>query len=144
MRVEYGDDGNYLFFLNNSYIKELDYTSKEDIGKYIKEVLLLYKKIYNIELSGFYNVNVYLNEKVGMYIEINKDKKYDFYKDEVNLKISIYYDKCFYFKTYIYEVISNYKWEFINDYYYVKVDDIDTDDIINLVEYGNFVYNEIN
>ena len=143
MRVEYSD-GDYLFFINSRYIKELDYTSKEEIGKYIKEMLLLYKKIYNIELSGFYDANVYLNEKVGMYIEINKDKKYDFYKDEVNLKISIYYDKCFYFKTYMYEVISKYKWKFINDYYYVKVDDINSDDIINLVEYGNFVYDETN
>lgn len=142
MKVEYDGDDNYLFFINSGYIKKLDYKSKEDIGKHIKEILLTYKKIYGIELNGFYNVNIYLNEKIGMYIELNKNKKYDFYHDEVNLKISICNDKYFYFKTDEFELIKNYKWKLLNDYYYVNVEDIDRGDIIVLSDYGEFIYDD--
>ena len=69
LKIESSLYNSYNIYLNNSYINS---NNCEDIGEFIKELIVKLKDIYNIKLKGFYDIDVYINRKVGMYIEIKK------------------------------------------------------------------------
>lgn len=141
MRLESDLKNNYIVFLSNDYIGDIDYTSKGKIGLYLKKIIVILKKRYNLVLKGFYEVNVYINKKVGMFIEINKIGEYDFDTEEIDLKIVVHFDSDFYFKTDNYDVISKYKnIKFFEDSYYIDVDDIGDNEVIKIIEMGEFIY----
>lgn len=136
-------NGSYVLFLSSGYIGSIDYDSKEEIGLYLKKIILLLKDSYDVVFNGFYYVNIYINEKLGMFIEIDNIEGYDSLDLDVDLKITVHYDSDFYFKTDNYDFINNYRRvKFSGNNYYINVDDIDTNDIIKIVEFGEFIYGE--
>lgn len=143
MKVESVGNDSYILFLSNDYIGTMAFDSKEEIGLYLKDIIVLLRKRYGLVLKGFYEVNIYLNEKVGMFIEIENIEDYDFLIEEIDLKIVIHFDSEVYFKTDNYDFISNYsRIKFLDNNYYINVVDINEKDIIRLIELGEFVYGD--
>ena len=144
MRVESNCGNSYSIYLNNLYIKDVNLSAKEEVGLFIKDLIVKLKNIYGITFKGFYEVEVYINKVVGVYMEIKKNNRYDFYMDEIDLKININYDSKVYYKTFDYFIINKYNGiKYKEGYYYIDIGDINniTDgDIIKLVECGTFSF----
>ena len=142
MRIESASNNDYSIFINSLYINDLAVNTKEEVGDFLKDLIVRLKNTYSITLKGFYEVEVYINRIIGMYIKMNKIKKFDFYMDEIDLKIDINFNSRVYYKTLDYFIISKYKGIKIKDgYYYISIDTIDNNDINSLVEHGTFDFN---
>lgn len=143
MKIESIGNDSYILFLSNDYIGTIDFDSKEEIGLYLKKIIVLLKNRYDLVLRGFYEVNIYINEKIGLFIEIENIEDYDFMTEDIDLRIVVHFDSDVYFKTDNYDVISNYsRIKFLNDNYYVSVEDISVNDIVKLIESGDFIYGD--
>lgn len=141
MRIESINSNDYSIYVNSLYINGLTINNKEEVGMFLKDLIVRLKNIYNITLKGFYEVEVYINKHIGIYIEIKKVKKIDFYMDEIDLKININFNSKVYYKTLQYFIINKYKGiKFKDGYYYINIDNISSSDINSLVEHGSFVF----
>lgn len=143
MKLESNSDNSYVVFLNAKYIDNINYSSKEEIGPFLKKTIVKLKSIYNLTLKGFYEVNFYINKKIGIFIELNRVEEYDFDTSDVDLKIIVHFDNTCYFKTDNYDYISDYsKIKYLKEYYYLNVEDVDETDIIKISEFGEFIYGD--
>lgn len=135
MRIENISLDNYSIFINNSYIDIGDYTDKNNIVKKVKEIIIKIQSMIN--LYGFYKVKVYVCKKIGLFIDIIKiDSNYS---DNLDLRVIVFLDEDVYVGVDDYFLVSDVKdIRNYNDKYYVKVNDLDN--ILNILEFGNFIY----
>jgi len=74
----------YLYNINN-----LDFKNKKDLEEYFKVLFKKLKEIYNIKISGYYNINVYIDNIYGIIIELEKEQLdyYDYFNNQVDMHI---------------------------------------------------------
>ena len=65
MRVSL-DDNKAIIYLNKYFLKDLDYSNKEEILK----LLLWLKKRVDIDLEGVYDVKVFCNKEKDLILEL--------------------------------------------------------------------------
>lgn len=136
MKIEYIDD-KLIIYLRDSFFKNYDI---KELTKDIKELFgkLLY--YYKIELSGLYEVMIYDNKKYGSILEIIK-KEDLFNPNVIDIKLKLFKDKDFYFKTNDFFILSSYNNIYYdNNDYYININNID--DINKVIEFGNILYNK--
>ena len=102
------EDKFLLVKIYKPYLKDIDIYNHEQIANFFKDIFLKIKKKYN--LSGLFYVDVYINDKYGMIIEINN---ICFYKNEFDIKIKFHLN-CIFFN----EIDSIELLDFENIYYY--------------------------
>ena len=131
MKIERINDTDYKIY----YYKDIGDSSLYDE---VKEIIKSIQK--RLKLKGFYKVLV-INKNIGLFIELKRIED-SFYKNTLDLKIEIK-DLDVYYKTTDYFVIKDmpdirYK----DGMYYCKVDD-SFDEILEKVEFGDFVFDTI-
>ena len=128
-------EGGYELFINNSFFN-IYLDNKKEMHEYIKNLILKLKRIYKINIKGFYKIKIYLN-KILTYINFIKidDDNYD--NDEIDFRILIIYNKEIYFKYEDYNLINNKNVFYYKDFYYINIDYLD--EFIKYLEYGNIV-----
>ena len=128
MKIEKINDTDYKIY----YYKSIDNKSLYD------EVKELIKKIQKkLKLKGFYKVIV-INKNIGLFIELKRIED-SLYRNTLDLKIEIV-DSEVYYKTTDYFVIKNYSnIKYKDGMYYCIVDD-SFDEILEKVEFGDFVF----
>ena len=140
MRLEIIDN-DYLVYLNSSYIDDFDINNNSELGKYIKDIILKIRKIYNIILEGFYEVHVYTLKYLGLIVEIKNIDRY--VSKTIDLKIIVHNDEDIYLKIEDYELIDNYTdVKYLDNYFYLKMDNIKEDDVFKLIEHYKIVYGD--
>ena len=133
-------DNKIIIYLNKENI-DFDIFNKENLEKYIKELVLNIKKIYGYKISGSYNVNIYENKKIGLIIEFIKKESFDFFPDLIDLKLNIFYDSDVYLKLDDYFLIKKYRNIYYNNNnFYIDVTDLIKKDILILSEFGKYIY----
>lgn len=133
-------DNKIIIYLNKENI-DFDISNKENLEKYIKELVLNIKKIYGYKILGSYNVNIYENKKIGLIIEFIKKESFDFFPDLIDLKLNIFYDSDVYLKLDDYFLIKKYKNIYYNNNnFYIDVTDLIKKDILILSEFGKYIY----
>ena len=138
MRFELISEEEFTLFINNCYKKINDYNDKNEIIKFVKEIFLKYKKKF--KMMGFYKVTVYLEDKVGIFLDVVKLDAFDS-DSSLDLRVIVYYDEDIYFKTDNYFIIKDIlNIKFYDGNYYCLVKDIY--DINSVIEYGEFVYGD--
>lgn len=121
---KYGFDDNILY-------------KEENLEIFLKNIFLIIYNKYNFILNGIYQLDIYNNSKLGLYIEIYNIDEYLFC-DEINLKINIINNAEFYYVTEYFDIISNYNdIYYYNDKYYINVDMLDN--LNKFVEFGDFL-----
>ena len=129
MKIENINERDYKIYY---YKNRLDEKSLyDDIKELIKKIQ---KKL---KLNGFYKV-IAINKNVGLFLEL---KRLDdsFYKNILDLNIEIKEDNIYY-KTADYFVIKDlHDISYKDGMYYCIVDD-DFDEILEKVEFGDFVF----
>ena len=115
MKIKFED--NLILYLNNEYLKYKNYSiSKiEDNFKSIFETL---KYCYNIEIKGYYDIDIYIDEAYGIIIEMKKENLEFDYDDQIDMRISIHKQPFLYQIDDIY--INNKIYKYKNKYYINK------------------------
>lgn len=88
MKIE-NKDNNLIVFLNKKIAPKIDFTNKIDLEKYFQKLFIKLNNIYELDLCGSFEINIY-NNAYGIILEITKkDIEYFDYYDEVDMKITI-------------------------------------------------------
>lgn len=127
----------YEVFINDGFVQDEIYDSKDNIINFVKNIMISLKKKINI--YGFCKVKVYLKKEIGIFLEIIK------FDDSISsstfdIRVLIMDDDKFYFETEEYDAIKDcndirYK----DGLFYCIVDDL-FNSVLEKVEFGNFIY----
>ena len=146
MKVSINSDDEIIIFLSKEYIQELNFSDRKTTEIYFKNLFYKLNKKYNIEMKGFYNINVYMDKRYGYIIEINIEDidYYAYFGNQLDMKINLIKDDNF-----LYEIDFLYlEADLLNACHiykdgrklYLKIkDDIVLD---RLLEISNIIYGE--
>ena len=128
MKIVNGD--KLIIYLSNSYLKFKKITNIDKIEDYFKEIFLILRDSYKIQIKGFYIIDVYIDKRYGIIMELTKEElDFDYYEEQIDMKIIFHYKK-FLLKT---NNIERYKkiYMYKKNYYVDNIEDI---------EFGNIIY----
>ena len=135
MKLELFNLENMTIFLCKDYLKKINFNLEENVEKEFKRLFIKIKDIYNINMNGYYEVIVYINDIYGMIIELEKDtdEYVKIFGDTVDMKITFKFDSSIYYEleNYITFNIDKYNLYFYNDKFYLE-----------LLDYSKFTYLE--
>jgi len=147
MKLELFNLNSMIVYLNNKYLKKIDFDLKNNVEQQFKKLFFKIKNIYNIEMNGYYEVVVYLNDLYGMIIEIEKDddEYVKLFGDTVDMKITFKFDCSIYYKLDEYKTfdIDNYNLYYYNDKFYLELNNntkFSYSEYLNLIENSVIVY----
>ena len=140
------DDKKIIVFFNNKELDNIDLKDNEITENYFKKIFLKLNKKYNIDLNGYYEIEIYKDNNYGFIIEFTyEDLDYYNYFNQIDMKINISNINCF-----LYEI----KYEFLNkeilkncicyqylDKLYLKILDLNNN-YFNLLELSNIIYGD--
>ena len=117
MKLEYYNINDFIIYLNNDYIKKYNLKLEENLQENFKKLLKKLKYLYNLELYGYYKINVYINKYYGIIIELFKedDEYIKIFGDSLDLKILFKNDAKVYYEI---EEYNKYNLDKYNIYYY--------------------------
>lgn len=124
--------------ISNTDYRIYYYKSIFDEKSLYNDIKELVKKIQKrLKLSGFYKVTV-ISKKIGLFLELKRLED-SFYKNTLDLKIEVKDAEVFYQTTdyFIIKNLSNIKYK--DGMFYCIVDD-SFDEILEKVEFGDFVF----
>ncbi|MBE6138420.1 MAG: hypothetical protein E7173_01580 [Firmicutes bacterium] len=100
MKIEKLSDDNFIVFLNKLYFKDSKFELPRDFEIYFKGLFKRLGSFYNINVSGYYDINIYYDKIYGYVLDIKKEAIdfYDYYDDHIDMKISIDNNQKFLFK----------------------------------------------
>ena len=133
MKIEKISDSDYKIYVFDNY-------DENDIVNFVKNIIK--KMQYRLNIKGFYKVIVTV-KKIGLFLKLVKlDESY--YKDTLDLKIIFDNNILVYFKTKDFFIINDFNnIRFLDGYYYVLIDN-SFDNIIDKIEYGEFIFDNTN
>lgn len=141
------DEDKIIVFLNKDRIKNVD-LKEENLEEYFKIIFLNLNEKYNIELNGYYNIDVYKDNNYGIILEIeSEDMDYYNYFNQIDMKINISNKTIFLYEI-GYEFIDNSLLKDITCYkclnkLYIKVkENIDNNKYSKILEYSNIIYGD--
>ena len=127
MRVSL-DDNKAIIYLNKYFLKDLDYSNKEEILK----LLLWLKKRVDIDLEGVYDVKVFCNKEKDLILELYYYEELDY----LSFNIEVYNECNFLLEfTDYFNVPKDKKVLIYNNKYYI---DLDSLSIKELIKYSDF------
>lgn len=137
MKIVYNGD-NFTLFILGKYSVDIA-TIKKDI----KDNILKLKKRYRKSISGFYDVKVYINDKIGMILDFNKEDDLEFFKDVIDVNVVICENSNIFLKLnelFLFEKMD--KLFYLGNDYYINVDDISLNEFYNVLEFSEFIYGD--
>lgn len=142
------EDKKIIVFLNSDEIKNIDFSDDESLEEQFKEIFLKLNKKYDIELNGYYEVNIYKDGNYGIILEIiTEDFDYYNYFNQIDMKINISKLSSFLYEI-KYEFLNNDIFEncicykYLNKIYLKVLDNIDRYTYFKILELSNVIYGE--
>ncbi len=122
------DDVNMIIFLNKMYLEEINFDDKEQLEKYFQKLFRLLKSNYQIEISGYYEIDIYIDDFYGMILELQHEELeyFGYFDDEIEMQLIIHQE------PFLYE---------IEDYFWI---DEHLKENISIYQYQNRLYLQIN
>ena len=138
MKLIVGDD--IIIYLSKAYIKNININDKDDLIKLIKKI----NNKYNIELSGYLNINVYIDKNYGIIMNIKKEElEYLDYFNDIQMNIEVTDDSFLYkiddilcIKKLLNDIVL-YKYK---DHFYLKIIKISDINLGKILEYCQLIY----
>lgn len=143
------EDKKIIVFLNSNEVKKLCFEDDEKLEEYFKNLFLKLNRKFDIELNGYYEVQIYKDSNYGAIIEfLTDDMDYYNYFNQIDMKINI--SKL---SSFLYEINYNFLdnvilencicYKFLNKLY-LKINKLDNN-YFNLLELSNIIYgNKVN
>ena len=117
MKIISNGDKLSVFVINN---KDIDLNN---LDMYMKELIIKLRRKYRKDIYGFYKVDVYIKDKIGMIIDFNLEEEIDFFRDLVDLKVVVHEDADVFLKFSDYFLFDKKKVYFFFFVYYVDIFD---------------------
>ena len=135
MKIEKVGEGKYFIFFHILYLGNIDF-HKDKLVELVKTLLQRLKQ--RLLLHGFYKVKVYLNSKIGLFLDLVQLEDLD-YDDSLDFRVLVFLDEKIYFRTKDYFCLpSDALIYYDRGYFYCDVNFIK--DILSVVEFGEFIY----
>ena len=136
MKIISNGDKLSVFVINN---KDIDLNN---LDTYMKELIIKLRRKYRKDIYGFYKVDVYVKDKIGMIIDFNLEEEIDFFRDLVDLKVVVHEDVDVFLKFSDYFLFDKKKVYFFEGEYYVDIDDVSDKEFLEKFEFCDTVYGE--
>lgn len=136
MKIISNGDKLSVFVIDN---KDIDLNN---LDMYMKELIIKLRRKYRKDIYGFYRVDVYVKDKIGMIIDFNLEEEIDFFKDLVDLKVVVHEDVDVFLKFSDYFLFDNKKVYFFEGEYYVDIDDLSDEEFLEKLEFCKVIYGE--
>ena len=136
MKIISNGDKLSVFVIDN---KDIDLNN---LDMYMKELIIKLRRKYRKDIYGFYIVDVYIKDKIGMIIDFNLEEEIDFFKDLVDLKVVVHEDVDVFLKFSDYFLFDNKKVYFFEGEYYVDIDDLSDEEFLEKLEFCKVIYGE--
>lgn len=149
MKIVNLDEHCMTIFLNKFYLKNSNFDIKKDLESYFKSLFSKLKKYYNINISGYYNIDIYIDDNYGLVMNLKKEEieYYDYFDNQIDMRIALKNNK------FLYNVIdpflnndllgSNNIVYLYNGKYYIDImDNINAEVMMKLVEFSNIIFDE--
>ena len=98
MHIEILDDDEFVVFVNNERINNVNFDVYNDIENYFKKLFWKLKKYYKLEIYGYYYIKIYKDKFYGIILEIKReDIDYiDMFDNQVEMNIEVITDNFVY------------------------------------------------
>lgn len=140
MKIELEND-KVIIYIKKEEINDLNFTKTDELEEYFKNLIIKLKNLYDISITGFYNIKVFIDKFYGMVLQLEKED-IDYYDDnQIEMRI-IKEDVHF-----LYEVNDLFKVKKTklikkkDKYYLMILEKILYKDFLNILENSKIVYN---
>ena len=123
-------DNKIILYLKNCLIKDIDFNNIDELEEYLKTLIIKLNNIYNINVNGFYNINVYIDKIYGAILEIEQEEIDCYMGNQIEMHI-ISHDTIFLYEINDLIKIKNTKLIKKGFKYYLSVN--------NNIEYKNYI-----
>ena len=142
MKIDFKDN-NLIVFLNKRNIDGIDFYNKSELEKYFRNLFLILNDAYNFDLSGCYDINVYIDNYYGVVLEIiSVDDNYFDYCDVIDMNIIISKYRNFLYKSDILVKNIDFTIYSYNGSFYYELNDSDFFKLGLLIENSDIIYGE--
>lgn len=136
MKIISNSDKLSVFVINN---KDIDL---DNLDMYMKELIIKLRRKYRKDIYGFYKVDVYVKDKIGMIIDFTLEEEIDFFRDLVDLKVVVHEEADVFLKFSDYFLFDKKKVYFFEGEYYVDIDDLSDEEFLEKLEFCKVIYGE--
>lgn len=91
MKVLIKSDNIITLYLNKYHDRKINLSSKDNLEIYFKELFQQLKDQYEIEINGYYNIDIYEDQHYGTIINIEKEEMeyFDYFDNQIDMQINI-------------------------------------------------------
>lgn len=137
MKIVSNGDAFTLFILGK-YCTDI-----ETIKKDIKNNIIRLRKKYRKNISGFYDVKVYINDKIGMILDFQKEDDLELFRDVIDVNVLICEDCRIFLKfndPFLFDKMD--KLFYLDNNYYIDINDVSLNEFYNVLEFSEFIYGD--
>ena len=143
MKVIINSENEFILFFNALNSINIDDINEDNF----KDIFLKLKKNYNINIYGFYNIEVFINKYYVSIIKITKDNDLDLFYKQVDMHIIIYKNSVFLYKVNDYFFINNldnFNIYYYNDFFYLEIiKNITNKEMLYLIENSLVIFEDV-
>lgn len=144
MKVDF-KNGNYIIYLNKYNVINMDFSNTKVLENDMKNLLLRLKKYYKIDIQGYYNITIYIDDYYGAVLKIEEDNDYyDYFDDTVALRLKKVKTKFLYEIddiSYVYNYQDKVKINKNKGKIYIEIlNCLENKDYLKLLEVSNIIY----
>ena len=147
MKIDFMDN-TYVVYLNKYSIIDIDFSNTKALERDLKSLLRRLKKHYKIDIKGYYNITVYIDEYYGAVLKIEEDNEYYDYFDDTIIRMKKVKSNFLYEVddiSYIDNYINKFKISINDNKIYLAINnELNENEYLNLLEISNIVYKKWN
>lgn len=146
MKIDFIDN-TYIVYLNKYNTIDMDFSNTKVLEMDLKSLLLRLKKYYKIDIKGYYNITVYIDEYYGAVLKIEEDNDYyDYFDDTITIRMKKVKSRFLYEVddiSYIDNYIDKFTINIIDDRIYLTVNNkLNEYEYLKLLEISNIIYDK--
>ncbi len=90
-------NGNQIIVYQNKYALETVDFDNNELEEQLRTLFLKLRQDYEIQIKGYYNIDVYTDDAYGSIIELNKEEieYFDYFDNEIDMRIILHDPKSF-------------------------------------------------
>lgn len=150
MKVMKMEEDDVVIFLPKSDIS-LDFSSKDHLEEYFKKLFLKLEEQYDMNMNGFYQIEVYEDSYYGVIFEIKMEDIpcFDYFDRQVEMSIHISKDTCFLYQiddpfNFDEEMRSELSfYQYQNHFFVKREENLKKANYLKLLEHSNLIYGKL-
>lgn len=144
MNIKFIDELTLDIYIKKELIDNINFNENNELEKYLKKLFKILKNKYKLVLEGFYDITMYKDKYYGIIFHLEKEEfdYYDYYKNQIDMKILTIEDEFLYLVEDIpFELLNKLGVQIIDNKIYVKIkEELTKVEMMKLLENSKVVY----